>query len=72
MTPRSSAGRTEQTEKTAAGHATAGLSALFPWLKAEAQAEASRTAVRGQQEGQSIILQPVESAPRQLVQLSLP
>jgi hypothetical protein len=65
-----SAGRTEQTEKTAAGRATAGLSALFPWLKAEAQAEASRTAVRRQQEGQSIIVQPVESAARQLVQLS--
>lgn len=66
-----SAGRTLQAEKTAGGRTTAGLSALFPWLQAEAEVEASRTTVRGKQDGQSIVLQPVESAARQLVQLSL-
>ena len=66
-----SAGQTEQAEKTASGNVTAGLPALFPWLKAGAEVEASRTTVREQQEGQSIVLQPVESATRQLVQLSL-
>jgi hypothetical protein len=30
------AGRTEQAQKTVVGSATAGLSSLFPWLKAEA------------------------------------
>jgi hypothetical protein len=33
--------------------------------------EASRITVRGQQDGQNVVLQPVESAARQLVQLSL-
>ena len=66
-----SADRTEQAEKTVTGRTSAGLSALFPWLKAEAEAEATRTAVRGQQDGQSIVLQPIESAARQLVELSL-
>jgi hypothetical protein len=66
-----SAGRTEQAQKTGGGSATAGLQALFPWLKAEAQLQASRTTMREQQDGQSIILQPVESAARQLIQLSL-
>lgn len=62
-----SADWTEQAEKTATGRTSAGLSALLPWLKAEAEVEASRTTVRGQQEGQSIVLQPIESAARQLV-----
>jgi hypothetical protein len=64
------ASRTEQAQKTGGGSATAGLSSLFPWLKAEAQIEGSRTTMREQQDGQSIVLQPVESAARQLVQLS--
>src|SRR5206468_6628150 len=66
-----SAARTEQAQKTGGGSATAGLSSRFPWLKAEAQIEASRTTMREQQDGQSIVLRPVESAARQLVQLSL-
>jgi hypothetical protein len=66
-----SAEKTEQAEKTAGGRASAGLAALFPWLKAEAEVEASRTMVRGQQEGQSVVLRPIDSAARQLVQLSL-
>src|ERR1700688_1203715 len=38
----------------------------FPrcWLKAEAEVEASRTTVRGQQDGQNVVLRPVESAAR--------
>ncbi len=66
-----SADWTEQAEKTAGGRTSAGLSALFPWLKVQAEVEASRTMIRGQQEGHSIVLQPIESAARQLVQLSL-
>ena len=53
------AGRTEQAQKTGSGSATAGLTSLFPWLKAEAQVQASRTAIREQQDGHSIVLQPV-------------
>ena len=41
-----------------------GLQALFPWLKAEAQVQASRATMREQQDGHSIVLQPVESAAR--------
>jgi hypothetical protein len=65
------AGRAEQAQKTGGGSATAGLSSLFPWLKAEAQVQASRTTMREEQDGQSIVSRPVESAARQLVQLSL-
>ena len=66
-----SASQTEQLEKSAGGRLNAGLSALFPWLKIDADMEARRAATRGRQDGQSIILQPIESAARQLVQLSL-
>ena len=48
-----------------------GLSALFPWLKAEAGMEARKAATQIRQDGQSITLQPVDNAARQLVQLSL-
>ena len=65
------AGRTEQAQKTGGGSATAGLSSLFPWLKAEAQVQVGRTTMREEQDGQSIVLRPVESAARQLVQLAL-
>jgi hypothetical protein len=65
------AGRTEQAQKTGGGSATAGLSSLFPWLKAEAQVQVGRTTMREEQDGQSIVLRPVESAARQLAQLSL-
>jgi hypothetical protein len=66
-----SAGQTDQTERSAGGSLNAGLSTLFPWLKFDASAEAQRTRTRGRQEGQNIVLQPIESAARQLVQLSL-
>jgi hypothetical protein len=61
----------EQLEKSTAGHLNAGLSALFPWLKADADADTRRAATRARQDGQSVTLQPVDSAARQLVQLSL-
>ncbi len=63
--------QTQQLEKSAAGRLGSGLSALFPWLKIDAGLEARRTATRAGQDGQSITLQPIDSAARQLVQLSL-
>jgi hypothetical protein len=44
---------------------------LFPWLRVDADAEARRATTKGRQEGENIVLQPVESATRQLVELSL-
>jgi hypothetical protein len=61
----------EQLEKSAAGHLNAGLSALFPWLKADAGVEAGKAVTLARQDGQTVTLQPVDSAARQLVQLSL-
>jgi hypothetical protein len=61
----------EQLEKSSAGHLNAGLSALFPWLKADAGVEARKAVTLARQDGQSVTLQPVDSAARQLVQLSL-
>ncbi len=66
-----SAGRNELLEKSAGGSVSAGLPALFPWLKFDVGADAKRSKTRGRQEGQSIVLQPVENAARQLVQLCL-
>lgn len=47
------------------------MSSLFPWLKIGADVETGLTATRGSQDGQTITLQPIDSAARQLVQLSL-
>ncbi len=66
-----STSQTEQQEKSAGARLGAGLSALFPWLKVDAGVDARRVATSGRQEGDSIVLQPVESAARQLVELSL-
>ena len=66
-----SATQSKQLEKSAAGRLGAGLSALFPWLRIDADGEARRTATKGRQDGQSITLQPIDSAARQLVQLAL-
>ena len=66
-----SAGRTGQLEKSAGVRLGAGLPALFPWLKLNADVDAGRVITSGRQEGSNIILQPVESAARQLVELSL-
>lgn len=65
------ASQVKQLEKSAAGHLDAGLSALFPWLKVGAGVETQRAATRGRHDGQSITFQPIDSAARQLVQLSL-
>src|SRR5262245_4706162 len=66
-----SAGQSEQLERSAGGSLNAGLSTLFPWLKIDASAEAQATRSRGRQESQNIVLEPIESAASQLVQLSL-
>lgn len=66
-----SAGRNEQSGKSAGASLSAGLPALFPWLKADVNVNASGSKTRGRQEGQSIVLEPVENATRQLVQLCL-
>ncbi len=66
-----SEGRTGQLEKSASARLGVGLPALFPWLKLDADVDAGRVTTSGRQEGSNIILQPVESAARQLVELSL-
>jgi hypothetical protein len=63
--------QTQQLEKSAAGRLGSGLSALFPWLRIDAGLEARRTATKAGQDGQVMKLQPIDSAARQLVQLSL-
>jgi len=65
------AGWAQQLEKSAAGHLSAGLSALFPWLKADVGVDAGKAVTLAGQDGQTVTLQPVDSAARQLVQLSL-
>jgi hypothetical protein len=66
-----SAGQSEQSGKSAGVSLSTGLPALFPWLKADVGAEASRSKTAGRQEGQNIVLEPVENATRQLVELCL-
>jgi hypothetical protein len=66
-----SAQRTGQVETSATARLGAKLTALFPWLRVDADAEVGRTTTKGRQEGENIVLQPVESATRQLVELSL-
>jgi hypothetical protein len=56
----------EQLEKSTAGHLNAGLSALFPWLRIDAGVEARKAVTPARQDGQSVTLQPVDSAARQL------
>jgi hypothetical protein len=66
-----SSNKAEQWEKSAGARLGAGLSALFPWLKAEAGVDTQRVRTRSRQEGGSIVLQPIESPARQLVELTL-
>jgi hypothetical protein len=66
-----SAAQSQQTEKSTSLKLTAGLGSLFPWLHIDAEADVGRTSSRGSQESQNIVLQPVESATRDLVKLSL-
>lgn len=65
-----SAGRTGQLDKSADVRLGAGLPALFPWLKLNADVDVGRVTTSGRQEGSNIVLQPVESAARRLVELS--
>lgn len=66
-----SSGRSGQVETSAAARLGAKLTPLFPWLRVDADAEARRTITKGLEEGENVVLQPVESATRQLVELSL-
>jgi len=66
-----SASQAEQVERSAKGSLSTGLFTLFPWLKLEASADVQRTRSRSRQDDQRIVLQPIESAARQLVQLAL-
>ena len=66
-----SAERTGQLETSVTVRLGAKLTALFPWLRVDADAEGRRTTTKGRQEGENVVLQPVESATRQLVELSL-
>jgi len=65
------ASQTEQLEKSSGGSLSAGLPALFPWLRGDASVTAQRTRSRSRQEDRALVLAPVETAARQLVQLSL-
>jgi hypothetical protein len=66
-----SAERTGQVETSVTARLGAKLTALFPWLRVDADTEGRRTTTKGRQEGENIVLQPAESATRQLVELSL-
>jgi hypothetical protein len=66
-----STSQTEQREKATGVRLGAGLPALFPWLRTDAGVDVRRAATKGRQQGDSILVQPVESAARQLVELSL-
>lgn len=65
-----SVGKTEQLQKSVGARLVAGLPALFPWLKLHGELDAELATTSGQQQGSNIVLQPVESAARQLVELS--
>jgi hypothetical protein len=68
---RLSAGPTEQLERSAGGSVNTGSSTLFSWLKFDVGANAGRTRSRIRREGQSVVLEPVESPSMRLVQLTL-
>ena len=63
--------RIEQLEKSFGARLSVRLPAWFPWLTFGAAAQADRTRTTGEQEAESITLEPVESPSRQLVELSL-
>jgi hypothetical protein len=63
--------RGRQSETSADVRLGATLRALFPWLQIDGGAAARQATTVTQQEGENIVLQPVESATRQLVKLSL-
>lgn len=63
--------RNERREKSLDVRLGAKLRALFPWLQVDADVTVGKAVTSNRQEGESIILQPVESATRELVKLSL-
>jgi hypothetical protein len=66
-----SAGNDQQTETSFGTRLGAKLMPLFPWVSVDADVEAHRVTARGRREGQTVVLEPVRSAARQLVELSL-
>jgi hypothetical protein len=66
-----STSRSEQHEKSASGHLNASLSALFPWWKFDAGGEIRRAGIISKQDEQSVTLEPIQTAARQLVQLAV-
>jgi hypothetical protein len=66
-----SAERNEQLQKSFGAKLGAGLPLLFPWLKLDGEVDTARARTAGQVDTQSIVVQPIENAARQLVKLSL-
>jgi hypothetical protein len=63
--------RVRQLQESWGGKLDVTLTALFSWLKLGAGAETTATSSTDQHEAQSIVLQPVETPSRQLVELCL-
>jgi hypothetical protein len=66
-----SAGRMKQVEKSSGINLGVSLPAWFPWLRLDAAAQAGRDATTSEQQQQSITLEAVDNAERQLVELAL-
>lgn len=66
-----SAERGEQMEKSFGVNGKAQVTTWFPWLKVEGGGETKRAKTVGAAESSGVVLQPVETAPRQLVELAL-
>jgi hypothetical protein len=66
-----SAERSIQLQKSFGAKLGAGLPALFPWLKLDSEISVGRANTTGQVEAQSVVVEPVENAGRQLMKLSL-
>jgi hypothetical protein len=61
----------QQKETSFGARLGAKLKPLFPWVEVDAEAETRRATTRTEREGQTVVLEPVHSAARQLVELSL-
>jgi len=66
-----SADKNEETEKAAGARLGAKLAPLFGWLSVDSDIEARRATRKGRREGRGVVLEPIQSATRQLVELSL-
>jgi hypothetical protein len=66
-----SKGHNEQLTKSLDMQVRAILPAWFPWLRLDAEIDAAGAKTSTQQESENVILRPVESPTRQLVELSL-